>query len=150
MNHREILRNALRQCLQEKAGSFDAITDQIERAGELVKQLGGLRAEGITDFDRAMIGELIETQIGMGIERGDFDFVFRTSLRSAAEIGEIKIARIELGPDDMIVFKAAGAIHANTHAAIEAVARAAFPLPRKILVIDGNLEISVIKESTNA
>jgi hypothetical protein len=149
MNHRDILKNALRQLLAEKWQSFDGLTDQIERAADLVKQLGGLKAPEISDLDRAKIAEMIETQIGLGIERGDFDFVFRTGLPSAAEIGEIKIARLDLGPDDTIVFKAQGSITAGTREMIEGVARKAFPAPRKILVIDGDLELSIIRESTN-
>jgi hypothetical protein len=136
-------RQKLDELLREHWQSFDGITDQIERAADLVKELGGL--EVLSEFDRARIAEMIETQIGIGISRGDFDFVFRRP--GPIVVPEFQIARLDLAPGDVVVFRAPCGLSAEVRKQIEAVARAAFPLPRKILVLDGELELQVMKES---
>lgn len=148
MNHRDILKNALRQNLLEKPTTFDAVTDLIERCAGLVKELGGLHVPEISDLDRALIGKLIEQQVQLGIERGDFDFVFRTGLPPAIDVPEFKIARLDLGPDDAIVLKVDAILGNEDRDMVTAVMRDVFPEPRKIIVIGRDIEISIVKEST--
>jgi hypothetical protein len=62
------------------------------------------------------------------------------------EIPEFKIAKLELGPDDLIVIKATGTLSVHARTMLEAAARQVFPYPRKILVLDGDLELSVLTE----
>jgi hypothetical protein len=142
----ETLRAKLSAILDENPSSFDAITDQIERAAEVTKDLGGL--DKLTEFDRARVSHMIEAQIGMGIERGDFDFVFHR--RTTIEIPEFKIARLELGPDDVVVLKAGLQLDSEVHARLKAVVREVFPHPRKILILSGDLEIATLAELAGA
>lgn len=147
MNHREILRNALRQVLAEKWQSFDGLTDQIERAAGLVKQLGGLQAPEITELDRARISTMIGDQVQLGIERGDFDFVFaRHQKPRIVEIGGFSIAKLDLAPDDVVVVKVPGQISADGRAQLEAIARQVFGPPRKVLVLDGDHDLQIVHE----
>jgi hypothetical protein len=47
---------------------FDALTDRIERAAEWTERNGPL-----TDDEANVVKMMIETQIAMGIRRGDFE-----------------------------------------------------------------------------
>jgi hypothetical protein len=145
MKHREILRNALRQCLAEKWQSFDGITDQIERAGHLVAELGGLQVPEITDLDRAMIGSMIEAQVTMGIERGDFDFVFRHPPAPTPITGapEYQIARLKLEPGDVVVLKAEQQLSEHNVRMIEQAAERCFPNHRVMVLAEG-LELVIL------
>jgi hypothetical protein len=136
---KEQLRADLSAVLNEKWQSFDGITDQIERSADLVKRLGGL--EALTEFDRARIADMIETQVGLGIARGDFDFVFRRP--APIPVPEFLIARLDVKPGDTIVFKSA---HELTELAIAKIHLMAdeFFTGHKILVLPNNIEMQIL------
>lgn len=141
MNHRDILKNALRQNLLEKPATFDAVTDLIERCAGLVKELGGLQAAEISDLDRARIGQLVEQQVQIGIERGDFDFVFRTP--APIVVPEFQIARLELKPGDTVVVKSSQDLCVDYVEHIKHMARVNFP-DHRLLIMAPNLELFVM------
>lgn len=136
----DLARRQLALCLDENPSSFEAVNDQVDRAAELVDELGGL--DKLTEYDRAKVSHMIETQIGLGISRGDFDFVFGRR-RGPIAVPEFQIARLELKPGDTVVMKSAGNLGPDYIEAIKGMASSCFPNHR-LLILAPNLELYVL------
>lgn len=67
-------------------------------------------------------------------------------MTSPEEIPEFRIARLKLGPEDIVVLSYGGVLCDQARRLIEENARACFPHPRKILVLDGGIELFVLQD----
>jgi hypothetical protein len=69
---------------------------------------------------------------------------FAIASATEEDLEEFKIGRLELGPDDILVFKTSKSLTMQAAEHITRAVRSVFGDGRKVMILDGGLEIAVL------